>query len=192
MRMGLRNLRVVIVVTAAVVAAGCQGVAGSPDARDHSHVADVLADSAPTMRDAAAATYFGALGRRVTLDDGEAVDRDEARVRLVPGFYATADLNGDGAQNAAVVLDVTGSGAANGKYVAFLRQDHFHTISLGTYRLGDPVTVRAIRTDGNRVVVDLTRRRATDAECCPTEEATVSLVFADGVISEASAQTPVR
>jgi hypothetical protein len=192
MRMGLRKLRLVIVTMAAAVVAACEGVAGSPDARDHAHVADMLADSAPTMRDAAAATYFGALGRRITLDDGEALDRDGARVRLVPGFYATADVNGDGAQNAAVVLDVTDAGDASGKYVAFLRQDHFHTISLGTFRLGNPVTVRAIRTDGNRVVVDLTRRRATDAECCPTEEATVSLVFADGVISEAPAQTPVR
>jgi hypothetical protein len=192
MRMGLRNLRLVIVALAAAVAAACEGVAGSPDARDHAHVAEMLADSAPTMRDAAAATYFGALGRRITLDDGEAVDRDGTRVRLVPGFYATADVNGDGSQNAAVVLDVTGGGASNGKYVAFLRQDHFHTISLGTYRLGDPVTVRAMRVDGNRVIVDLTRRGASDQECCPTEEAAVTLVFADGSIAEAPAQTPVR
>jgi len=186
MNMAFRCARLGLVVMTAVVVAGCEGQTVAPDGRDHPHVASALSESAPTMRDAAAATYSGDLGRRITLDDGEATDRDGARVRLVPGFYATADLNGDGALNAAVVLDVTNAGETSGKYLAFLRQDHFHTISLGTVRLGNPVTVRAIRADGRRIVVDLTRRGPNDQECCPTSDATVSYVFTTGGIVEAA------
>ena len=63
-------VRLGAVAAAICLTAACEGKTGAPDMRDHPHVASMLDDQAPTIVDASGATYFGAIGRRVTLEHG--------------------------------------------------------------------------------------------------------------------------
>ena len=132
------------IALAIAVSIACQGKTSAPDGRDNPYVADVLSQHAPTIEDAANATYWGELGLRIKLDHGEWNSDGGARVRLLPEFYATADLNGDGAQNAAVILEVSNAGDRSGHYLAVLRADQLQTISLGTIRIGQRVQVPGV------------------------------------------------
>lgn len=178
--MTLAYLRLGLAVVAIGASVACQGKTGSPDGRDYPHVAAVLSGDAPTMQDAGEATYWGGIGRRVKLTHGEWSNAAGARIRLLPEFYVTADINGDGALNAVVILEVTNAGAESGHYLAVLRKDQLETISLGTVRLGNPVKIRGLRLDGRRMIVDLTRRGAADPEGVLTEQVTENYVFENG------------
>lgn len=168
-----------IVLAAALMTAACDGKAASPDGRDVPHAAAVLAAAAPTIEDAAGATYFGEMDRRFTLRNGEWRSPEGEQLTLMREFYATADINGDGAMNAAVILKATNAGPRNGAYLAALRRDHLTAISIGAVKLGEPVTIKALRSDGREIVVDLLRRGPSDQECCPTEPATLRYRYQD-------------
>ena len=181
-------------LTAMAIAASiaCQGKTGAPDGRDYPYVADALSQQAPTIEDAASATYWGELGLRIQLDHGEWTSDGGARVRLLPEFYAAADLNGDGAQNAAVILEVSNAGDRSGQYLAVLRADQLQTISLGTARIGAAVRARALRLDGRRMIVDYLRRGPGDAEGAMTEPATATFVFGSSGLQEVTAAASAR
>ena len=181
-----------LVALAIAVSIACEGKTGAPDGRDYPYVAEVMRQQAPTIEEAASATYWGELGLRIKLDHGEWNSDGGAHVRLLPEFYATADLNGDGAQNAAVILEVSNAGDRSGHYLAVLRADQLETISLGTIRIGHPVQVRALRLDGRRMIVDYLRRGAADAEGAMTEPATATFVLGDAGLAEVSTAASAR
>jgi len=180
-------VRLGAVAAAICLTAACEGKTGAPDMRDHPHVASMLDDQAPTIVDASGATYFGAIGRRVTLEHGVWTGDAGQRIRVLPDLYAAADINGDGAMNAAVVLEVFNDGDKSGHDLAVLRKDGFETISLGTVLLGNQVKLRGLRVDGRRVVIDLSRRAATDPEGTFSQEATAVYEYRDGGMAEATA-----
>jgi hypothetical protein len=183
-------LHVWSVVAAVALLTGCHGTAGSPDARETPHISAAMAEMAPTMAAAESATYWGGINRRVTLANGEWRGDGGAHVTLLRDFYGTGDINGDGAMNAVVILSVSNAGPETGQYLAVLRHDGLDTISLGTVRIGHPVTVRALHVDGRRISIDVTRRGPSDPECCPTEQATQRYLFGDQGLAEVGANAP--
>jgi hypothetical protein len=180
-------IRIGAVAAAICLTAACEGKTGAPDGRDNPHVAAMLDDHAPSMVDASGATYFGAIGRRVTLEHGVWTGDAGQRIRVLPDAYAAADINGDGAMNAAVVLDVFNDGDKSGYYLAVLRKDGFETISIGTVSLGNQIKLRGLRVEGRRVVVDLSRRAPTDPEGTFSQDATAVYEYRDGGMVEAAA-----
>ena len=173
-----------LLVGICVASAACQGRTASPDARDNPHVAAILEEAAPTMQDAATATYWGGLGRRITLTDGEWSNGEGPRVHLLRDFYVTADLSGNGATNAVVILEAINAGPESGHYLAVLRHDGMDTISLGTVLLGQAVEIRGLRVDAGRIIVDLTKTGTT-----PPEPVTLTYLFDRGGLVDVSNQT---
>jgi hypothetical protein len=155
------RVRLAVPVCAVLALSACEGFHASPDARDSPHVAAAIEETPPTVEDAAAATYWGGQARQITLTDGRFTGPKGERVELLRQHYVVGDLEGDGAVDAVVALSVTNAGQEDGQYLAVLRHLGTDTISLGTTFLGPDATVRAIRVEGRRVVVDLTRATST-------------------------------
>lgn len=154
-------MRRVVVLSAVMVAAGtlagCAGQSASPDGRDTPHVIAAMEETPPSLADAARATYWGGQARQITLTGGSFTGPKGERVELLRQFYVVGDLEGDGAVDAVVALEVTNAGAESGQYLAVLRHLGTDTISLGTTALGPAVEVRGLAIEGRRVVVEVAR-----------------------------------
>ena len=136
--------------------------------------------SAPSWEEAANATYSGIEESPVRLFDGLYEGESfvpggasRPRVLLVPGFWLSGDLDGDGAPEAIVLLDASSGGSGTDVYLAALGRDaRGRVVERGTARVGNRVQVRRASFDGDRVVLDVVQAGPTDAMCCPGEKAT--------------------
>lgn len=149
---------------AALLTMACEGQHAAPDGRDLPHVTAALEETPPTIDDAAQGTYWGGRARQITLSNGAYTGPEGQRVQLLRQFYATGDLEGDGAVDTVVVLEVTDAGPETGHYVAVLRHLGTDTISLGTASLGHPVRVERLAVDGRRFYVDVVRTTPTGGD----------------------------
>ena len=156
----MRQIAVAIggLMLAAMILAGCspvtrEGAGGRPPA---SPAASQL--TADQMKNA---TYSGIYDEPVILVDGlyegePFVEGGAARptVGLAPDFRRTGDLDGDGTEEAVVVLWESSGGSGTFNYVAVAGRREGQVVNLGTAELGDRVQVRAARVvDGtNRAV----------------------------------------
>jgi heat shock protein HslJ len=111
----------------------------------------------------------------VTLADGR-YENEKARrsVSFARGFRVTGDLDGDGRDEAVVLLGESRGGSGTFNYLAIVGRKEGAAVSLATTPLGDRVQVRAARIEKQRLVVDVLRPGAQDAMCCPGELATVA------------------
>lgn len=144
-------------IGAALLTMACEGQHAAPDGRDLPHITAALEETPPTLADAAQGTYWGGRARQITLVDGAYTGPEGQRVQLLRQFYATGDLEGDGAVDTVVVLEVSNAGPETGHYVAVLRHLGTDTISLGTASLGHPVRVERLVVEGRRFFVDVVR-----------------------------------
>jgi len=151
------NRRLVALGLAAALSTACDGHGASPDGRDVPHLTAAMEETAPTLQDAATATYWRGQSREITLANGQFRGTSGERVELLRQFYRTGDLDADGAEDAVVVLSATDAGAASGFYVAVLRHLGTATITLGAERLASAGEVQGLDLDGRRIVVDITR-----------------------------------
>jgi len=155
---------------------------------------------APSVAELGAATYTGleeAPGP-VTLVDGawegppyapEGASRP--RVSLVRDFRATGDLDGDGAEEAVVLLSASSGGSGSFVYLAVAGRDGGEVRNRATQSLGDRVQVRAARVAAGRVSVDVLQAGPGDAACCPGELAKREFVLgAGGALREVPASDP--
>jgi len=135
----------------------------------------------PTMEAIGSATFPGLdVGEGpVTLEDGlwEGAPYQEGAesrpaVRLVDGFRVTADLDGDGAEEAVVLLSTTTGGSGERLHLAALEHGEAGAEVLGTAFLGDRVKIRGWRAAGGEVVLETLQAGDGDAMCCPGDLAT--------------------
>jgi uncharacterized membrane protein len=124
------------------------------------------------------ATYTGILDAPVTLVDGRYegepfVPGSAARpiVKLVPGIMATGDLDGDGTDEAVVVLAHSSGGSGVFMYLATVRDNGGNAENIATTRLGDRVKVIAVEIHEGTIVAELVQHGPNDAMCCPTSKA---------------------
>lgn len=161
-------------------------IACSPqDADDRAASGEPLA-SAPTMTELAGLGYAGVYEEPVTLADGrwegEPYEDDAASrpmAGLVEDVYLSGDLDGDGADEAVVMLWETAGGSGINSYVAVVGRRDGNAVNIGTALLGDRVQMRAGRIIDARIELDLVQSGPNDAACCPTE--TVTRVWEMGV-----------
>lgn len=152
-------------------------------------------DGAPTSEQLANATYKGIYEETVRLQggswEGEPFEPEGASrpsVRLLDGPRATGDLDGDGTQEAAVLLAESSGGSGSYLYVAAVGRRNGSLLNLGTSLIGDRVQVRSMRLAEGRIELDVVQQGPEDAACCPTQKATRAWELRPDELAEVSSQ----
>jgi len=134
-------------------------------------------EAPPTLDEVRNATYRGLeiADGPVTLVDGawegEPVDGGAARPRVTvaPDFLLLGDVDGDGSDEAIVLLSASGGGSGDFLYVAVVDRHDGKVENTGTALLGDRVQVRDARLEDGRMLFDIVQAGPDDAMCCPGE-----------------------
>lgn len=113
-------------------------------------------------------------GQQVKLSAGRFDDTANA-----PGFSrpiyrltdqrASADLNGDGSEDQAVVLTTQGGGSGTLLYLAVVLNYAGQPFNSAIQLLGDRVTVETLEIVNGQIIVTLLTQGPGDAQCCPSQ-----------------------
>ena len=106
------------------------------------------------------------------------------RVDFLGELVARGDLDGDGRDEAAVVLTTNFGGTGVFHYLAVVDQDGWENRNIATRAIGDRVQVRDLRIDEGDIILDLVRPRPQDAACCPTEVVSLAFRLENGRLTE--------
>lgn len=172
-------------VVAAVLVLAC-----APANDEHHPAGEIGAGDtrmAPTIDELSAATFEGLYDHPVTLANGRwegepFVEGGASRPTVVldRGLRLTGDLDGDGGEEAVVLLSESSGGSGTRLYLAVAAHSAEGISTLGTILIGDRVQVRAARLMGERIVLDVLQAGPGDALCCPTQKARKSWRLAEG------------
>jgi heat shock protein HslJ len=144
-------------------------------------LASQAAGAAPTAEQLANMTYTGIFDQPVTLVNGRcegepfvAGGASRPSVGLVEDFILTGDVDGDGSDEAVVLLWETSGGSGTYDYLAVVGARDGAPWNLGAALIGERAQVRAGRIIGNRIELDVIEAGPDDAACCPSQKATRS------------------
>jgi len=87
-------------------------------------------------------------------------------------MYAFGDLDGDGVEDAAVVLATSGGGSGTFISLEAVINDKGTPNHVATAFLGDRVEVKSVAIESGKITVDMVTHGPDDPMCCPTIEAT--------------------
>ena len=146
---------------------------------------------APTAAELANATYAGIEEGPVTLVDGRWEGEPYAEggasrpsAGLVEGFALSGDLNGDGSNEAVVLVWQSSGGSGTFSYLAVVDRSGGEVKNLATAEIGDRVKLRSGRIDDGSIILDVLQQGEGDAACCPTQLATRTWSMVDGQLIE--------
>lgn len=121
------------------------------------------------------ATYRGIYDRAVTLTDGQYEGAPfqpggAARPRLIfaGSLVARGDLDGDGGDEAVVLLAESSGGSGTFNYLAVVAAQDGKPVNVATEPLGDRVQLRSMTIVDGQLIVDMVAHGPGDAMCCPT------------------------
>jgi heat shock protein HslJ len=200
----LKVLRVAVVGLVAAGALACQSP--PPEAKKGEAAPTVAAPapvdpSAPTLKELQNATYTGVeeAGGPFTLTAGawegtpyEPGGASRPSVTFVRDFRLAGDLDGDGREEAVVLLAGATGGTGETSYLAVVRRAATGIENIATAPVGDRVQLRDGRLDGTRIVLDVVQGGEKDAGCCPGDLVTRTWEFAGGALKEAAPATTGR
>jgi len=141
----------------------------------------------PTAEELASATYSGfeSTGQPVTLANGvwegtPFVEGGASRptVTLLRGSRVAGDVDGDGEDEAIVLLAENSGGSGTLLHVAVMDRTGAGVANLATRVLGDRVQVRELAVEDGGLRIDVVRTGARDPACCPGELATYRWIVA--------------
>jgi len=151
--------------------------------------------TAPAADELARATFAGIYDDPVTLEDGrwegEPYAPDAASrpsVQLVRDFRLTGDLDGDGSEEAVVLLAMSSGGSGTYNYLAAVGRNGDGPVNLGTAGIGDRVQVRSARVAEDRIELDVVQQGPDDAACCPSQKATRVWQLGEDGLAEVSSE----
>ena len=128
----------------------------------------------------------------VRLTNGKwSVEGEEGQQTLELGTpQARGDLDGDGREDAAVIL--LGSGGGSGVFVdlALVLDRNGVPVHAASVALGDRVQVHGVAIEGTDVVVDVTQHGPGDPACCPTLRTSRRFRYADGRLQDTAPPPP--
>ncbi|MGI9264999.1 MAG: META domain-containing protein [Gammaproteobacteria bacterium] len=152
-------------------------------------------NTAVTAKQLANATYEGIYDGPVTLKDGEYLGKPfveggaaRPRVQLVTDFLIRGDIDGDGSDEAVVLLAESSGGSGTFVYVAVVGLQDGQLASIGTAPLGDRVQVKQSDIRAGIVSMDVVQAGPDDPACCPSENATRTWRLDGGSLVEQEAQ----
>ena len=150
---------------------------------------------APTREQVRSATFYG-VGEEstITLRDGRwegapfvADGAARPSANLVGDFRLTGDVDGDGAEDAVVLLASRSGGTGENVYLALVQRGGGVTLNTATALIGDRTQVRGGAILGRKIVLDVLQAGPSDALCCPGEMAKRSWQYVPGGLREAAA-----
>ena len=147
-------------------------------------------NGAPTIEELAYATYEGIYDGPITLVAGQWEGRpfveggaSRPTVGLVDHGFLVGDVDGDGADETAVLLWESSGGSGNRLYLAVMGRHDKDIENLGTSLIGDRVQVRSGAIEDGQIILDIIRAGPEDAACCPTQKALVTWALGeDGLL----------
>lgn len=173
---------ILMTLVAAVALLGCQAKSPAPaNEADTATPASAAADTAgaPSTDELANATYEGINDQPVTLADGgwegepfEPGAASRPTVGLVKHFWMGGDLDGDGTEEAVVLLWKNEGGTQTNNYVAAMGRRDGEIVNLGTTLMGDRVQLKEARITDGKIELDVVQTGPEDAACCPSQMAT--------------------
>jgi heat shock protein HslJ len=101
----------------------------------------------------------------------------------MPGVRAVGDLDGDGADEAAVLLTYSAGGSGVFSFLAVVMRENGSLRNVATTALPDRVQARSMSVDGGQLLLSGVRAGADDAACCPGELVDWRWAFAAGRLS---------
>jgi len=180
-----RFVKVLVGFMLSVAIAGCSSSCGyqryesTTTSEAERDVAPVASTEAPGLEAVASATYHGIYETPVLLANGRfegepfaAGGVSRPTVQLIGGVLETGDLNGDGGEEAVVLLVENSGGTGSFIYLAALGHRGGEVVNLGTSLVGDRVQIRSIRVEGEEIELRVVQRGPDDAACCPSQKAT--------------------
>jgi len=146
---------------------------------------------APSFEELMNLKYSGLASGAVTLADGRHRDAGgSVDVGLAPWFRVSGDLDGDGQDEAVVMLFESPGGSGTFGCFAVVGRRQGVPVNLSTVQLGDRVQVRDARIEGKRLVADVVRHGPSDPMCCPGELATLAWELRGGKLHSARTGVP--
>ena len=152
--------------------------------------AQAAADGSPTVQELANAAYAGVFDEPVTLVDGRwegtpFVEGGASRpsAGLVEDFVLTGDVDGDGREDAVVLLWESSGGSGTRSYVAAVGRSGGAVVNLGTSLVGDRVQVKTGFIADGLITLDLIQAGPGEAACCPTQKAFAGWRLIDGSLT---------
>ena len=134
---------------------------------------------APTMTELRNATYTGLEDGPVNLSNGHwegepYIEGGAARptAGLVDSVYFTGNLDGDGAQEAVVVLWQSGAGTGVYSYVMVMARQKDKILNIGSSLIGDRIQLRGGGVRDGNIILEVLQVGENDPMCCPTMLAT--------------------
>lgn len=171
-------------------AAGCLP-AGQLKATSSSEYQERTGDQGLTLNELRNATYRGIYDIPVTLKNGkyeglpfQRGGAARSQVILVGDRVARGDLNGDGVDEAVVLLAENSGGSGTRNYLAVVAVRESRPVNVATELLGDRVQLRSMRVENERLIVDTVAHGAADAVCCPTLKVQRAFVLDRNRLSE--------
>ena len=133
----------------------------------------------PTLAELRKATYTGLEDGPVSLLNGKwegkpFVDGGAScpTAGLVDNVYHTGDLDGDGIQEAVVILWQSGGGTGEYTYVMVMTRRNGEIKNIGSALIGDRVKLRNGRVADGKIILGVLQAGENDPMCCPTMLAT--------------------
>jgi len=141
------------------------------------------APAALTLEALKNATYGGIFDEEVRLTDGEYegepfVEGGASRPTLaLLDVHALGDLDGDGADDGAVVLVQSAGGSGSFRYLAVVLNREGSPENVATQLIGDREQVESLAIDGTQITVEALVQGPDDPMCCPTQPLTLTYQF---------------
>jgi hypothetical protein len=141
-----------------------------------------FATLAPTLKELKNASYSGIEGLKspIKLTDGrwkgspyKNGSASRPVVSLAGDFRVTGDLDGDGTDEAVVLINYAPGGTGQMLHLAVVARKKGKIENVATALIGDRVQIRAVRIEPKRIFVDVVRAGPKDAMCCPGELTTL-------------------
>lgn len=110
-----------------------------------------------------------------TLSNGQYQANDTTVTLVQP--IAVGDIDGDGDQDAAVILAVNTGGSGLFMYLAAVTINNDQVSNPNTVALGDRVRVQSLKIKDGRIRLNVLTHQPDDPQCCPSELVSMAYQF---------------
>lgn len=107
-------------------------------------------------------------------------------VSMMPDFTVYGDIDGDGNNEAAVIVHESGGGSGVFRILGLFGRTDEEVRHLGSIALGDRTQVRSVQIQPGQLIAEYVRAAEGEPRCCPTEVARTHWSYSDGKFSVAS------